>query len=128
MIPTTVTPVLPRRLATMSFRGRRLDAHTTLVEVVEEGQTRPLPLHLEVRNHSPSGFEWGYAGSGPAQLALAMCIEMLGPQRAQVVYQQVKDRLVATIQADAWALHAATVANVVRAMDLDEVPIDGGTR
>ena len=32
----------------------------------------PLPLRLEVRNHSPTGFEWGYAGSGPSQLALAM--------------------------------------------------------
>jgi len=23
-------------------------------------------------NHSPDGFEWGYGGSGPAQLALAI--------------------------------------------------------
>lgn len=27
---------------------------------------------LEVFNHSPDGFNWGYAGSGPAQLALAL--------------------------------------------------------
>ena len=26
------------------------------------------------RNHSPDGFAWGYGGSGPAQLALALCL------------------------------------------------------
>ena len=25
-------------------------------------------------NHSPDGFNWGYAGSGPAQLALAILL------------------------------------------------------
>lgn len=32
----------------------------------------PLDLRLELRNHSPTGFDWGYCGSGPAQLALAI--------------------------------------------------------
>jgi hypothetical protein len=30
---------------------------------------------LELANHSPSGFSWGYAGSGPAQLALALLLD-----------------------------------------------------
>lgn len=29
-------------------------------------------------NHSPDGFAWGYGGSGPAQLALAICLELIG--------------------------------------------------
>lgn len=28
-----------------------------------------------VRHHSPNGFEWGYSGSGPAQLALAILLD-----------------------------------------------------
>jgi len=28
----------------------------------------------DIRNHSPAGFEWGYCGSGPAQLALALVV------------------------------------------------------
>jgi len=28
----------------------------------------------KIRNHSPDGFMWGYEGSGPAQLALALII------------------------------------------------------
>lgn len=29
-------------------------------------------------NHSPDGFNWGYGGSGPAQLALAVVYELTG--------------------------------------------------
>lgn len=31
----------------------------------------PAPCQ-KLRNHSPDGFAWGYQGSGPAQLALAL--------------------------------------------------------
>ena len=38
----------------------------------------------KIRNHSPDGFNWGYGGSGPAQLALAICLELFGsPDRYQ---------------------------------------------
>ena len=37
-----------------------------------------LPLHFDVRAHSPTGFAWGYGGSGPAQLALALLVDALG--------------------------------------------------
>jgi hypothetical protein len=33
---------------------------------------RPLPMRLDLWNHSPTGFEFGYGGSGPAQLALIL--------------------------------------------------------
>ena len=36
-----------------------------------------------VRNHSPDGFAWGYGGSGPAQLALAICLEIDYPGHYQ---------------------------------------------
>ena len=39
---------------------------------------RPLPLCLEIANHSPTGFSWGYGGSGPAQLALAILVHEYG--------------------------------------------------
>ena len=31
---------------------------------------------LAVVNHSPDGFEWGYGGSGPSQVALALLLEV----------------------------------------------------
>jgi hypothetical protein len=36
---------------------------------------RALPMRLGLMNHSPTGYECGYEGSGPAQLALAICAE-----------------------------------------------------
>jgi hypothetical protein len=38
---------------------------------------QPLDPRHDLYNHSPDGFEWGYHGSGPAQLALALCCLIL---------------------------------------------------
>ena len=32
----------------------------------------------KIQNHSPNGFNWGYGGSGPAQLALAIVLKLTG--------------------------------------------------
>lgn len=37
----------------------------------------PLAPRRDLFNHSPTGFEWGYGGSGPAQLALALMCDLL---------------------------------------------------
>lgn len=56
---------------------------------------------LKIRNHSPDGFMWGYGGSGPAQLALAVCLELFSDRVAQRVYQDFKWLYIAKIpQAD----------------------------
>ena len=51
-------------------RGR----YSNSVEVRERRsmRTRPLELRLDPFNHSSTGLEWGYGGSGPAHLALAI--------------------------------------------------------
>ena len=42
-------------------------------------------------NHSPDGFQWGYGGSGPAQLALALLLDATSnPKTAQDYYQEFK--------------------------------------
>lgn len=52
------------------------------------------------RNHSPDGFSWGYGGSGPAQLALAILLRLTTPQKAQNLYQQFKFDVIATLPQD----------------------------
>lgn len=48
-----------------------------------------------VWNHSPDGFSWGYAGSGPAQLALAILLHAKVPaKRAVRLHQELKADLV----------------------------------
>lgn len=41
---------------------------------VEHMHVWPLDPRHDLQNHSPDGFAWGYAGSGPAQLALGMLV------------------------------------------------------
>lgn len=45
----------------------------------ESGERYPLP---HVKRHSPTGMSWGYAGSGPADLARSLLIDVLGPAAA----------------------------------------------
>jgi hypothetical protein len=54
-----------------------------------------------VVNHSPTGFSWGYGGSGPAQLALALLLELTTEEMALLWYQDVKWAIIAKLpQAD----------------------------
>ncbi len=48
-------------------------------------------------NHSPDGFCWGYGGSGPAQLALAVCLEIMPPEKALEVYHDFKTNVIALL-------------------------------
>lgn len=41
-----------------------------------DGKELSLKKSLNVKNHSPTGFSWGYDGSGPKQLSLAIMLEL----------------------------------------------------
>lgn len=76
-----------------------------------------LPLRLDLRSHSPSGFEWGYLGSGPAQLAIAACAFALGDERAERVYQDIKDSLFAGIQTTEWVVTVGRLRELADAIE-----------
>jgi hypothetical protein len=69
----------------------------------------PLPARHDLRNHSPTGVEWGYAGSGPAQLALALLAHVAGDEVAQDWYQAFKEDVVAGLSHDTWELSEDTI-------------------
>lgn len=51
---------------------------------------------LKLINHSPDGFCWGYGGSGPAQLAMALLLDVFGDgELALALHQQFKWDIVA---------------------------------
>ena len=53
---------------------------------------------LKLRNHSPDGFSWGYFGSGPSQLALALLLECgFKDKEAMRFYQQFKQDIIARL-------------------------------
>ncbi len=74
---------------------------------------RPLGLRLDLRNHSPAGFEWGYGGSGPAQLALALLADACeNDDVALCHYQQFKRAVIAGLPAS-WTLTEADIQRFV---------------
>jgi hypothetical protein len=100
-----------------AYEGRITEDRVCTVVVVRtsDGKERALRSCTDIVNHSPTGFAWGYLGSGPAQLALALCVNALffdgaGIVRAQRVYQRVKNRLVSLLdQEKPWRLSRAQV-------------------
>lgn len=55
------------------------------------GEKISASLSQKIRNHSPDGFSSGYGGSGPSQLALAICLKITGSSEAALsIYQDFK--------------------------------------
>jgi len=71
---------------------------------------KPLPPRNDVYDHSPDGFEWGYEGSGPAQLALAILVNEYGENMARLFYQEYKWLVIARLQQREWILTSEDVA------------------
>lgn len=98
------------------------DANTagdTMVFV--NGQQLPLAPSLKVRNHSPTGFNWGYGGSGPAQLSLALLLDYFGDTgTAQRLYQDFKFRVVASWPQDGgWKITGAEIESICADIDAE---------
>ncbi len=85
------------------YRGRRTE---TGCVVTVDGHD--LPPRLDLFNHSPTGFEWGYHGSGPAQLALALLADATGDDKLALrLYQDFKRDTIANYsqsEFDDWQL------------------------
>ncbi|MBN9517274.1 hypothetical protein J0H58_01950 [bacterium] len=91
------------------------------VTVTDPAGCRGLDPRFDLRTHSPDGFEWGYGGSGPAQLALALAADVLGDDEAALgVYQRLKFRVVGRLPAEAWTLTADELADAIRALQVTD--------
>jgi hypothetical protein len=92
------------------YRGSRDGEGLSVVQVIATNRagarrTTALPLRLELRLHSPAGFEWGYCGRGPAQLALALCAHATGNDGlALQAYGRLHEHLVAQLEVASWEL------------------------
>lgn len=83
--------------------------------------------------HSPDGFEWGYAGSGPSDLALSILADALGERqtddqakhhdvsgcpRSFKLHQDFKRQFILRFGPE-WAMGMATVKEWVETMEAD---------
>lgn len=76
-------------MSTITFK---LDGDYETREVYLNGKYLSPELSQKRINHSPDGFNWGYGGSGPAQLALAITLALTGKSDG---YQDLKFAVIA---------------------------------
>jgi hypothetical protein len=94
------------------------------VERVDEGkEPEALNPRLDLWNHSPSGFEWSYSGSGSAQTALAILADAIGnDQLAVALHQNFKFEFISRFPREGFELTAEDVqrwtAEEIRKLDL----------
>ena len=73
--------------------------------VVFTEKFQPLP---HIVRHSPDGFEWGYGGSGPTDLALAILTHHMGQAPDTGMVRDFTRHFVANFPAD-WSLSNAVI-------------------
>lgn len=91
---------------------------SVVYRVREDGFCTPLNPRLDLRTHSPTGFAWGYSGSGPAQLALALLADYLGDDRAQELYQDFKWKVIVALPGSkGWTLNEGQIDAALNSID-----------
>lgn len=116
----------PKCVIVKSYRGERLSdgTHAVTVELSTLlcGSDNPLattfhPLStcLHLRSHSPMGFAWGYEGSGPAQLALALLVDALQDVDLALRWYQEFKREVVAIWKDSWQISERDIRAFIEA-------------
>ncbi len=82
----------------------------------------PLDPRADLRDFKADGFEWGYEGSGPSQLALAILADHAGPQAALEHYRDFMNTIIADLEGDEWSLTTADIDR--RISEIAIVPMD----
>jgi hypothetical protein len=77
----------------------------------------PLDPRFDLRRHADA-FEFGFPGSGPAQLSLALLADALGDDdRARDSYQRFKQRHVARWEGDRFAITEEEIRQIVAGLE-----------
>lgn len=100
----------------MAYKGIRDEEGNVTVINLETG--KEIDPRFDLYNHSPTGFNWGYGGSGPAQLALAILSDYLqNDEKAMRLYQFFKRDCVAGLEEDEWILHNEVIDQQLRSIE-----------
>lgn len=82
------------------------------VMIHEKGKKpRPLESYRHIRYHGD--FNWGYSGSGPAQLALAMVADVTGEKPELAVYMMFKSRVVGCLPCEGWSIDEGEIRHIL---------------
>jgi hypothetical protein len=75
----------------------------------------PIDWRLSEKNHSPTGLEWGYGGSGPSQLAWCLLRECgLTKPQTEALYMRFKADVIANLPREGFTLTKKQVMDWVK--------------
>ena len=86
-----------------NYEGYKHSACGPQLVVKNDDILSPAPSQ-RLYNHSPGGFQWGYPGSGPAQLALALLLDATGDPELSVSLHQTFKRDFVALWDDTWEI------------------------
>ncbi|AUV84532.1 hypothetical protein C2R22_23620 (plasmid) [Salinigranum rubrum] len=115
----------------VEYVGMRVDGTPVVLNLTEHERLSP-DRSLDLVRHSPAGFDWGYTGSGPAQLACALLLDYTDDESvAHQYYIQFRDAVVSQLvcdgPADCWHLTGADIDAALSAFqDHHTLTPDGG--
>lgn len=98
------------------YLGKRINGEPRVFRGVLQGNTLQrvriiTPYRsLKIVRHSPTGFEWGYGGSGPAQLALAILFDYThNTKLADVLHQRFKFTFLSNAKSEGWQINSSEI-------------------
>lgn len=86
------------------YRGTRSPLDHECPVVTRNAQILRPHDSQQLFNHSPDGFNWGYGGSGPAQLALALLLDSTGDPGVALTQHQNFKRCFVADWGDEWEI------------------------
>ena len=92
---------MKRYVATRTGHSARDRGRVEVIVVIDD--LVPVPLQHRMR-HSPDGFEWGYGGSGPSDLARSILWDYFGAEPHPACYQDFKFHFVAPASVDGFVV------------------------
>lgn len=105
----------------MNVYSGMADRPYSIYAVTKNGQTFNPDRSLKVRNHSPTGFAWGYGGSGPAQLALAILLEESNQMTALAKHLDFMGAVIAQLSMDrGWSFTGEAVKRWINGASWEE--------
>jgi len=93
-------------------------------QLLPDGEPTALAiLPSQKPNDHSHGFQWGYGGSGPAQLSLALLLDVTSnPDLALAYYQQFKRDIVAS-WGDEWTIFSGEILEWVKVQERRELGV-----
>lgn len=92
-----------------------------VLDTEKPDHARLLNPRYDLRNHSPDGFSFGFNGSGPAQLSLALLADALGDDdRAQDMYQMFKFKVIGRLTGEKFEMTADEIKQKVAELEAEK--------